>query len=262
MKKFFKINAILFRNAWIRDSKISGFIISNIIAQFFDLLASLALIGIIFLQTETIGGWNVYQTLFLLSFIQLIATIHSCWTKSGSNTFAYELVRQGDYDFYLTKPFDSMILVTISKPRVYPVAKIIFEILVMAYALNNLERLPMVNYFWFLILFIFSLLTFYFLKVATIVPTFWTVRGWSLTAIMDKVVQLVKYPAAVYPRILTIALSTVFPILVVSYLPVQSLLFEPKLTYIGYSMIITIVFATATRLLWRLGEKNYGSASS
>lgn len=262
MKKFFKINAILLRNAWIRDSKISGFIISNIFAQLLDLTVSLVFIWIIFLQTETIGGWDVYQLVFLLSFIQLVATIHSCSTKSGSNAFAYELVRQGDYDFYLTKPFDSMILVTISKPRIYPIAKLIFEILIMAYALNHLERLPLSNYLWFFVLFILSVFIFYFLKVLTILPTFWTIKGWSLTPIMDKMVQLVKYPASVYPKIFALILSTVFPILIVSYLPVQFLFFEPKIKLIIFSFVVAIIFGALTRLLWWLGEKNYGSASS
>ncbi len=262
MKRFLRINYILFKNAWIRDSKISGFVFVNIISQLFDLFVSFALIQVVFLKASSIGGWTVYQTLFLLGFTQLVSTVHNCWTKSGCNQFASDSVRTGDYDFYLMKPFDGMLLMSISKPRLYPLFKILFEVGLMVYVVRYIPNIALTNYIWFFILFLISLILFYLLKIITILPVFWTIRGWSLAVIMDKFTNMVKYPAGVYPKSLVFVLKTIFPILVVTYLPVEMLFFNPKVWDIIYTIAITGAFLILVRWLWRLGEKNYGSASS
>lgn len=262
MKKFFRINYIIWRNALLRDSKISGFILSSILFQVFDIVNSIIFIVIIFMHTQTLSGWNIYQILFLYAFSQTISILHGAWTKKGLNTMASEMVRMGDYDFYLTKPFDAMTLVSISKPRAYVLVKLLFNFSLLVYALLHCEALPFINYFWFTVLFIFSFFLYYAIKILTIVPAFWIIKSWGLTDLMDKIASVMRYPANVYPRILNLLLSTVFPILVVTYLPVKVLFFEPEISYILYMFILTLAFLGIARFVWKQGEKHYGSASS
>jgi len=262
MRKFFRINFIIWRNALIRDSKISGFILSSILFQIFDIVNSIIFIVLIFMHTKTLGGWNIYQVLFLYAFSQTISIIHGAWTKKGLNTLANELIRLGDYDFYLTKPFDAMTLVSISKPRAYVLIKLLFNLSLLVFALMHCGPLPIINYLWFIILFILSFFLYYAIKVITIVPSFWIIKTWGLTDLMDKLSNIMRYPAGVYPRLLTFLLSTVLPILVITYLPVRVLLFEPKFSYVVFMAILTTIFVLTARFFWQKGEKNYGSASS
>ncbi len=262
MKKFLRINHIIWRNALLRDSKISGFILSSVLFQVFDIINSVIFIILIFMNTKTLGGWTIYQVLFLYAFSQTISIIHGAWTKGGLNSLANELIRLGDYDFYRTKPFDAMTLVSISKPRAYVLIKLLFNLSVLIYALAHCGPLPLINYFWFLILFGLSFFLYYAIKVITVVPSFWIIKSWGLTDLMDKLSTIMRYPASVYPWLLNFLLSTILPILVITYLPVKTLLFEPKLSQVAYMLVLTIVFVFLARFVWKLGEKNYGSASS
>jgi ABC-type uncharacterized transport system permease subunit len=214
------------------------------------------------MHTKTLGGWDIYQVLFLYAFSQTISIIHGAWTKGGLNSLANELIRLGDYDFYRTKPFDAMTLVSISKPRAYALIKLLFNFSILIFALVHCGPLPLINYFWFLILFILSFFLYYAIKIVTVVPSFWVIKSWGLTDLMDKLSNLMRYPASVYPWLLNFLLSTVFPILAITYLPVKTLLFEPKLSQIAYMFALTAIFMLIARLIWRLGEKRYGSASS
>lgn len=262
MKKFIKINLILIRNAWVRDSKISGYILSQILLQAFDVFVSVAFIKIVFLVSPQVGGWNIYELLFLFSYLQLVGTLNSSWLKRGVNSMAEEMIRMGEYDFYLTKPYDTLTLVSISKPRIYTMAKFFMYLAIMIYALSNIGGLPLVNYLWLGFLFVNSFLLFHAMRVLIVTPVFWTIRASSLTDVMDRMMHIMRYPATIYPRVLMLIFSTVFPILVISYFPVRSVLFQPDLRYIIYVVAITIIFNFLSRFFWNLGEKNYSSASS
>lgn len=261
--KFFRINSILFKNAYIRDSKIPGFVFASVINQLMDISVSLIFFDIIFANTKTLAGWNFYQVLFLYSFTKFIASFHSAWTKKGINSVARDYIRLGDYDFYATKPFDSMILASVSKPRLYSFIALLFEAGLMVYSvLRSGINVGFSNIFWFMFLLIFSLILFYFLSIITIIPAFWTTKLSAITDFMNRMIQFTKYPSRVFPVFLRISLSTIFPIIVVAYFPVETLFYPPKVSYIVYMIVVTFIFGWIARSLWRLGEKNYSSASS
>lgn len=263
IKKFLKINSIIFRNAYIRDSKIPGFILVSSTTQLFDIFVSLIFFDVIFANTKTLAGWNFYQVLFLYAYIKFIAAIHQAWTKKGIKSLAQDLIRLGDYDFYATKPFDSMVLVSISKPRLYSFIALLFDLGLMIYSLLN-AGLPIgvASFVWFIFLTILSIFLFYFLSIITVIPAFWVTKLSALTDFMNRMIQFARYPSGVFSPLLRIILSTLFPIIVVSYFPVRTLFYPPQFSYIIYMIVITVLFGLITKLLWRLGEKNYGSASS
>jgi ABC-2 type transport system permease protein len=261
--KFFKINAIIFRNAYIRDSKIPGFVITNIITQFLDISISIILFSVIFANTESMAGWNYWQVIFLYSFVKFQANLNGAWTKKGLKSMATDLIRLGDYDFFATKPFDSMLLVSISKPRLYSFIPLLFVIGLMFYSASKSGfDFGLANILWFLFLTIFSAVLYYFLTVITVIPAFWATRLSAITDFMNRAVQFAKYPSGVFSNTLRTLLSTVFPIIVISYFPVRTLFYPPQISYIIYMVGITFLFGYIARALWRWGEKNYGSASS
>lgn len=262
MKKFFRLNYILIRNAWIRDAKISGVIFSHFLLQMFDIFVSIIFLRVVFLAAPTVGGWDIYQTLFLYAFVQEIGIIHSSWFKRGVNAMTDDLIRMGNYDFYLAKPYDSMLLVSISKPRIYTMLKAVMFVGVAVYALAHMAPLPLINYFWFAVLFCFAFILYSSIKILTIVPVFWIIKASSLSDIMDRTLNIMRYPATIYPRFMIAIFSTIFPILVISYLPAETLFFAPKISYIVYSIFISLLFLILARYAWKVGERSYSSASS
>mgnify|MGYP001615428366 CR=1 FL=1 len=263
MIKYLKINWILFKNAYIRDSKIPGVVFSNIAFHLIEIAVTIIFFRVIFSNVEELAGWNFYQVLFLYAFAKVIISIHNGWVRVGLNRFANELIRRGDYDFYLVKPVDPMILVSISQPRIYNFIAVLFELGLCIYAIIAGQiQIGLVNFMWFLYLAFFGLVLYYFLSVLTVAPAFWFVRLWSLQDLMSRLNQVMRYPVGVFPPFIRVILMAVFPIMAISYLPVYTLFYPPKIEYIIYILLITLIFGFIASYVWHLGNKKYSSASS
>lgn len=263
MTKYLKINWMIFKNAYIRDSKIPGTVVSRIAFHIADIALTILFFSIIFANTNNISGWNFYQVLFLYAFAKIIISVHGGWTQGGLKQFAGEMVRRGDYDFYLTKPVNPMILVSISKPRIYNFIAVLFEINLAIYALVvGHIQINIINFMWFLLLGIAGLVLYYFLLVLTVVPAFWFIRLWSLQDLMGRFNQVMRYPAGVFPPFIRFILMTIFPIIIISYLPAQALFNQVKMEYIIYVALLVVFFGFFTDFIWKLGQKRYSSASS
>lgn len=263
MKKYFRIILIILKNAYIRDSKIFGFVFTNLLFQLADIVVTILFFNVIFSNTTSLGGWSFYQVLFLYMFAKMTFSLHKALFRGGFNQLSGQMIRMGEYDFYLTKPVNSLILATVNKPRIYEFIAIIFEIGIAIWAVV-VGHLPvgLANLFWFLVLAVLSQILIYCLAVITISPVFWLVKIWALRDIIMRLQAFMKYPIGIFPLYLQVILMGVFPVLAAAYIPVKTLFYPPEIRYIVYLFAITAIFVLIAKRLWQLGEKNYGSASS
>lgn len=263
MKKYYKILRILLRNAYIRDSKIPGYVFSGIAFNVVEISFTIVFFNVIFDNTKSLAGWNFYQILFLYMVAKIVTSVNATFTKNGTNSMSEELIRRGGLDIYLTRPVDPMILVSISKPKIYGVISLIFEIGLAIYALTRTGMAyGTTNIIFFILMFALSFILYYFLRWITLMPAFWFIRLYSLRDLMGKFNQFMRYPAGIFPRVLKYALFVFFPILAISYIPARTLFYQPKIEFIIYMFLATLFFGIITKLLWQAGLKHYGSASS
>lgn len=263
MIKYFKILKILIRNSIIRDSKIPGFIVTQIIQEFISITVTVVFFQVIFANTRELGGWSYYQVLFLYFYSKFIIHVSNAISRQGLKDFSQNMVKRGDYDFYLLKPVDSMVLVSMSKPAPIRLITAGFYVVLTLYSFVNSGIVASsVSILWFLFLSIVGYIIYYFLAVLTSVPAFWWIKVWSLPNVMARLGEFMRYPVQIFSLPFQIALFVFFPILAVSYIPTRSLFYPPEARYIIYMVLISLIFYFVTRSIWRIGEKNYSSASS
>ena len=261
--RYLKINYVLFKNSLIRDSQLPGYIISSVLFRVFELVISLVFFNVIFANATTLAGWNFYQVLFLYAFSRTIEIGHSAWTKRGVQSMSSDLIRRGEFDFYLAKPVDPMFMVSIKSPRIYQFITLIFMIPLGIYAIIK-SGIPigLENVLWFLALWLAAFVLYYFLQILVITPAFWFIRLWTIGDIMNRMSAFMRYPAGIFPETFRIILLVVFPIMAISFIPAKTLFYPPEALWITYLFLITIFFGAFTRFIWKLGEKSYNSASS
>jgi len=263
MRKYWRIIWISLKNSYTRDKMIPGYVISGLLFQIFEILVTIVFFNVIFNSTESLAGWNFYQILFLYAFSKIIIGVHSLFTKKGIQSITSEQIRYGQLDFYLTKPVNPMILVTISQPRFYYAFNILLYIGVTIFSIiKSGIAIGAMNVFWLLFLFVISIVLYYFLQVITVIPTFWFIKLWSLQDLMGKLNGFMRYPMNIFPSFLKIAFFIAFPVMATSYIPAVSLFYAPRASSIMFMIGITVVFYFITNWLWKLGLKNYASASS
>ena len=261
--RYAKINYVLFKNSLIRDSQLPGHIISSVLFRVLELIISIVFFKVIFANTPSLAGWNFYQVLFLYAFARTITITHSAWTRKGIQSMASELIRRGEFDFYLAKPVDPMLMVSIKSPRIYTFITLLFMIPLAIYAAVK-SGIPIGpdNILWFLVLWFLAFILYYFLQILVITPAFWFVRLWTIGEIMDRMATFMRYPAGIFGQTIQIVLMVIFPIITVSFIPAQTLFYPPNYLWIFFMFLITILFGALTRFIWHLGEKSYNSASS
>ncbi len=263
MLRYIKINLVLMRNSFIRDSQMPGYVISSFLWRILDITISLIFFGVIFANIQNLAGWNYWQVIFLYAFARIIIVAHNAWTKRGIQSMATDLIRRGEFDFYLAKPVDPMIMVSIKSPRIYNFITLIFLIPLAIYAaIKSGVPIGLDNVIWFFILAGFGFILYYFLMILCVIPAFWFIRLWTIAEIMDKLNTFMRYPAGIFSEGIKIAILVIFPIVTVSYFPAQILFYPPQPEYIVFMIFITLLFGAVVRYLWSLGQRTYSSASS
>lgn len=263
MMKYFKTIYVFCKNAFIRDKSIPGFVIGGIFFELIEIFTTIIFFNVIFDNTKSLGGWNFYQTLFLYSFVKVIFGLNNAFFKGGIKSLAREMIRQGTLDFHLTKPMNSLVLMIISKPRIYPLINCLFAIALAGYAViaGNIP-ISFVQLIWLIFLSFFSLILYICLQLILVIPVFWLTKVWSLQSIIGRLSQFMRYPARMFPPVLKTILLIIFPILTVSYVPVATFLEPPRFKLIFFIIFATLVFSLLTQAFWNFGLKKYTSASS
>jgi len=261
--RYIKINYVLMKNSLIRDWHLPGLVLTNILFRILELIISIVFFRVIFANVTTLAGWNFYQVLFLYLFARIIMVTHSGWTKKGVQSMATDLIRRGEFDFYLAKPVDSMFMVSIKSPRIYSFITLFYLIPFAIYAATKTGiEIGIDNILWFFVLGLLAFILYYFLSILVITPAFWFIRLWTIGDTMDRLGSFMRYPAGIFSQTIKIVLMVIFPIITISYIPAEILFNPPSGRNIIFMFLITIIFALITRLIWRLGEKGYNSASS
>ena len=251
------------RNALIRDLKIPGVSIGHFLVEVVQIIIMIIFFDVIFGSSTSFGGWSYYQVLFMYFFARVIFDIDQALTRPGLRMLAKSLVRYGDLDFFLVKPIDPMIHVAIHKPHLYKYVSALFNLVIAIWCLNRTGiAIGVDNYIWFFVLACLGLVLYFCVNLITLIPVFWFVKLFSLSSIAGKLSTIMRYPARIYSLPIKIVFSFLIPLLVITYLPVATLFEKPNPIYIAYAIILTGVFVLITRKLWKLGLRQYNSASS
>jgi ABC-2 type transport system permease protein len=106
------------------------------------------------------------------------------------------------------------------------------------------------------LLFLFSVV----LIIATI--SFWTTQSLGLARIFDNVLKVGRYPLDIFEGFLKIVLVYFLPLVFIAQIPSQALLGLLAPSSVLNAFAVTLAFLVFAILLWRLGQRNYMSASS
>ncbi len=261
--KYISVGYRFMVNALKRDLMIPGKSLVHILVEVVMVAIMLIYFQVIFNNTQSIGGWNYYQTISMYFIARVMFDTDQALTRSGLRMLIKGLVREGDLDFFLIKPMDSMFMVAMHKPQIYKLLTAFANLVLAIYFANKTGiALHVGNYVWFALLIVVGLVLYFCLNLITLIPVFWFIRLQSLKDIIGKLSTAMRYPAAIYPTSMRFVFYFVIPILVITYIPAETLFYPPSILNIGYAIIITGIFFVLTRKLWKIGLIKYNSASS
>lgn len=258
----FRLMAVFFRIGAMNEMAYR----SNFWIQTFESLmglgTALAVVLVVFGQTEDLAGWQQPELVALVGVYFLVYGGINLVIAPSLSAFM-EDVRMGTLDFTLTKPEDAQLLVSISQFRIWKLLDVVLGSGVLAAALgvlaNDVGFLnalafglallcggAIVYSFWLVL----ATCSFWFIKIENILMIFWSMYTAG------------RWPVGIYPPWLRWTLTLVVPVAFAVTVPAEAISGRMAAETLVGAFALAVALVVFSRWFWLRGVRHYASASS
>jgi ABC-2 type transport system permease protein len=219
-------------------------------------------LGIIFSNTEALGGWGVWELIALLGVFRLVNTLMAAVIWPATERFNTS-VRDGSLDYLLLQPANSLFQVSFARTVVWRVWDLALGLVLLVVGLNRSGYEPgLIELVGFAALLASGLLVIYSLWVVLIAATFWFTKFDNNVTILQALLDTGRYPATIYPPWLRMIVTFLIPIALATTVPLQALRGDLAV----WQVLLFLAVGAGAYLLayrvWRAGVRRYSGASS
>ena len=263
LKKHILIYRLFIKNSMMAQMEYRFNFIGNMAMETGYLLVKLSYVVVVYRSGVEINGLSPDEILlFIGTFVFLTAFYAGLFMI---NNFRLRLkIRDGELDLLMTKPISLQFMVTLrmSDMTIFAVDAIAGLILVaIAWARLGIPvNLTMLGgYAGFMAV---SVLVTYSLFLLPQILSFWLVNTSAIAEVSDLFWDFNNMPMDIYPRWIQQIGIFILPIFVISNFPSMFLLHRMPPLYLAWAVVLPIILLLVVRFVWKLGLKNYNSASS
>lgn len=261
MKRYIKLYLSFLRNNISREMEFrTNFIVQSLLNLVWAGVLYIT-VEVMYRQTTGIGDWSKYEFLTHVAVYSFGNSVFRLFFTTNTQNFS-TLVREGTFDFYLTKPVNTLFLTSTRKIQLYQIPRaVLFGVLSVVFAsrVNPTLDFETISISLFIVLLGCLSINFYFWIVN--VYSFWKPRVWNIFFVFEQIRALGKYPSNIYPSIIK-PLAYILPLAAWTTIPTKFMLGEGDIFMFIYAIGIFIIFALGCKIFWNLGIKHYESASS
>jgi ABC-2 type transport system permease protein len=233
----------------------------DILLALLTLGSELAVVQLIYSQTDSLAGWSRPELLVLVGTFQLMAGIRAAFIEPNLIWFI-DQVRDGKMDLYLVQPAPSLFLASLSTHSPVSLTRVGLGATVIGVGIADFGQLPTIGgvLIWLLLLAV-GVAIMWALGVLVSCFAFWAPRL-QLDVLFGSALNLARYPVDIYSRPLRFVLTYLFPMAVITTLPTTALLRGPELTGVLASVAAGAGIALLAIGAWSVGVRRYTGATS
>jgi len=154
----------------------------------------------LFTQIPLIGGWDKWDMILFFGVGELVYILYLFFTRLNILYFD-KLMRTGNFDFYITKPINSMFYASIHNFSYENLLGVFQAMAIILYALNGKEFVVTFQSLTLaLISGIFSFFIIHFLSILTIIPSLLNVQS-RFYRLVSETSMLTKYPFEIFTNV-------------------------------------------------------------
>lgn len=226
-----------------------------------SLLASLAVIYVMFQNANEIGGWTFTEVVVLIGVFRLVRGIVDSIIIPNLGQLS-EYVRQGTMDFILLKPINAQFYVSLRRCRIWDASNILIGFFLIFVGLYKLKLFSLVSIILGSLLIVLSIIIIYSIWFIIMSLAFWFVDVRNLQTILNMLMEFGQFPLSVYPSGLRFLFSFIFPIAFITTIPASAFIGNFSIQLLGLAGLITLIFFINSVVIWRMALRSYSSASS
>ena len=217
----------------------------------------------IFLKVDRIGQWTFDQVLLLFATFHIVDFLMSITFQRNLSFHLPRIIQTGELDSRMVLPANLLFFIS-------------FEDIDMMDFFSFLPSLGFLGYVFYRIGFDFSWYQgvayvllgvnalFFLFAVVLIISTvsFWTTQSYGIARIFDNLLKIGRYPLDIFEGFWKIVFIYFLPLILVAQIPAQALLQTLSLELILPALGMTFIFLILALNFWKVGLKNYLSASA
>src|SRR5271156_4420505 len=223
---------------------------------------NLSFIQFLYLQVNTVAGWNKWEMILLVTTNMLIQQIFQMLLMTNLTKLP-ELIRTGRLDFFLAQPAPAQFLVSTRYFELGSVINTLVAAIVCVIAIAHLHMsLSGPGLLVFPTLVAFGVLIHYALLLMLMSLAFWMTRAQGFINAYYNVFQIARLPREAFSGVTRIAFTWAVPLLLIANVPARTLLYglhAPDLAGMGFATALLLAVSTG---VFQAGLRRYGSASS
>lgn len=261
IRKYLGLYAAFFKASLAADLEYRLNFIFLVIAEFVWYSTQLVLFEVLYRHTQIIGEWNIHQMrvfLFLVLFIDSIYMI--LWDPNFSAFTDY--VRKGGLDLLLTKPINSMFMLSSQRISVSHIPCFFITASGLVWALAQLDSFNWFKLLWLIFLIPAGLSVIFCGRFALNCSAILFTRADFLQYIWYSLFRLGLRPDAIYSGFLRVILIFIIPFSMVASIPARILLEPIQPWMIAWALVLPFLLFTLLKKYWAYCLRHYSSASS
>jgi ABC-2 type transport system permease protein len=219
-------------------------------------------LGLVFSHTSELAGWSQPELLAVMGVHILMGGFIQAIIQPNMLRLM-EDVQQGTLDFALTKPEDAQVLVSVREIRIWQLVNVVIGAVVLAVAIIQLgEQIgPGEGIIFAVALLLGGIMIYSFWLMLTSV-SFWVVRVNEMVNLFEGVYAAGRWPVGIYPGWLQGLLTFIVPVAFAITVPAEALTGRLNLLTLGLAAAVAIGLLLLSRLVWRVGLRQYAGASA
>jgi ABC-2 type transport system permease protein len=240
-------------------------------ADFFLQLVSIAIslttallgLGVIFGQTDELGGWSQDDLVALIGIQMLVRGLVSLVIRPSMEKLM-EGIRMGTLDFMLTKPADSQLLASVAQVNIAASADIVAGLTVLTIALVRMGgAISPLEAIGFVVVLLAGVVIIYSFLLILSTFAFWFVKLENILVIFNTMFEGAgSWPITIFPGWMRLSLTFVIPVAFAVTVPAQGLTGRLTPALALGAVALAVAFAAAARWFWGFGLKHYTGASA
>jgi ABC-2 type transport system permease protein len=251
-----------FRIGFLGEAAYRANFFLQLFQSFLELATALAGLAVVFSHTGTLGGWLPDEVLALVGVYFLVGGMIGLVIQPAMEEFI-ESVRAGTLDFTLLKPEDAQLLVSIRSVDIWRSIDILLGTGILIVALLRLgEHVGALQALVFGAMLLCGGVIVYSFWLILATLSFWFVRVENILVIFQSMYEAGRWPISLYPGWLRFALTFIVPVAFAVTVPAEALTGRLDFpTLLGTVVLATVLFLLS-RILWKIGLRQYSGASA
>jgi len=215
---------------------------------------------VLFLQTNSIAGWNEPALLVLYGTFRLVKGVLYFFAED-TITAIPEAVRRGELDFLLLKPVSARFLLTCAQVNLGAVFNSAIGVGLVLYGLHaNATSLTAGMLAGYIGLVTCAVIIFYNILFMVMTVAFWVIKVDGLQYLFDDLLNMAGLPSTAYRGALGVIFSYVAPVGLAASVPAGVLAGHAAPVLYLYAPIFAGAACVASNRLWRRAVAGYTSA--